>query len=190
MQPLQGSKSPAHFCLSMLLSSTVKVPCKALVSIFEVQRRLPRESGRDNQYCVTASYIRRRSSFPELGRGHPLLAALIGLAGSRHRAGKPRDLSPQKLERCSSRTPRHFSHSLEQTPPESLFYHFQQLRTLCPTHAPSSPIRHGFIHRSTENKKIIFDRLFYTESVRLSLSHTEEVRMKEKALILLVPICK
>lgn len=117
MQPLQGSKSPAHFCLSMLLSSTVKAPCKALVSIFEVQRRLPRESGRDNQYCVTASYIRRRSSFPELGRGHPLLAALIGLAGSRHRAGKPRDLSPQRLERCSSRTPRHFSHSLEQTPP-------------------------------------------------------------------------
>lgn len=116
----------------------------------------------DNHYCVTASHIRRWSSLPELGRGHSLLAALPGLAGSSHRAGKPRDLSPhcpvqQRLERhsCNPASSWHFSHSLPQTPPDSLLYHFQQLRTPCPTHTSSSPIRNGFIHRPTtmENRK-------------------------------------
>ena len=37
---------------------------------------------------------------------------------------------------------------------------------------------------------MIFDTPFYTEGVRLSLSHAGEVGVKEAAFILLVPICK
>lgn len=41
-----------------------------------------------------------------------------------------------------------------------------------------------------KTEKMIFDKPFYTEGVRLSLSHAEEVGVKEESLILLVPICK
>lgn len=161
MQPSQGSKPPAHFLVSVLLSNTTKALCKALESISQVQRRLPR--GRlKGTVRIVSQLLHQEMELTSSWAGVPLPAALTALTGSSHRAEKPRDLSPhcpvqQRLERCSSRTPSswHFSHSLLQTPPDSLLYHFQQLRTLCPTHASSSPIRHGFIHRPTtmDNRK-------------------------------------
>lgn len=111
--------------------------------------------------------------------------------------GKARDASPycpvqQRLERCSCKTPSswNFSHSLSQTPPDSLLYHFQKP---C---VPHMHLHHLSVTASFtgpqlwKTKKMIFDEPFYTEGVRLSLSHAEEVGLKGEGFILLVPICK